>query len=231
MPADLARAERTVPSPENPTSENDPIPFADPIVKAICLKNWDANGDGEFSYAEAAAVTDIGKTFEGIGIQTFDELQYFTGLKSVSFSGCSKLTSIKIPDQVTTIESFQQCNMLTSLHIPDGVTRIRNSAFLQNYSLQSINIPDGVTVIASYTFFGCESLTDITIPEGVTSIETNAFRYCGLKHIYCKPAVPPTLGTETFDDRAATVYVPKTSVTDYMIYWSNYHFEIIGSDF
>ena len=231
MPADLARAERTVPSPENPTSENDPIPFADPIVKAICLKNWDANGDGEFSYAEAAAVTDIGKTFEGIGIQTFDELQYFTGLKSVSFSGCSKLTSIKIPDQVTTIESFQQCNMLTSLHIPDGVTRIGNSAFLQNYSLQSINIPDGVTVIASYTFFGCESLTDITIPEGVTSIETNAFRYCGLKHIYCKPAVPPTLGTETFDDRAATVYVPKTSVTDYMIYWSNYHFEIIGSDF
>ena len=32
------------------------IVFADPAVKAICIDNWDGNGDGELSYEEAAAV-------------------------------------------------------------------------------------------------------------------------------------------------------------------------------
>lgn len=122
---------------------------------------------------------------------------------------------------------------ITSIRLPDGVTKIGDSAFLQNYSLQSINIPDGITTIRIQTFCQCQNLTNITIPEGVTSIGNYAFYACsGLKHIYCKPAVPPTLGTETFGDiGAAIVYVPKTSVTDYMIYWSNYPFEIIGYDF
>ncbi len=37
-----------------------PIVFADSAVKSICVANWDTNGDGELSYAEAAAVTDLG---------------------------------------------------------------------------------------------------------------------------------------------------------------------------
>ena len=40
------------------------IQFEDLLVKAICCKNWDINNDGELSYAEAAAVTDIGTVFQ-----------------------------------------------------------------------------------------------------------------------------------------------------------------------
>ena len=36
------------------------IEFADAEVKRICVENWDTNGDGELSYKEAAAVTDLG---------------------------------------------------------------------------------------------------------------------------------------------------------------------------
>ena len=35
------------------------IHFADATVKAICVENWDTNGDGELSVAEAAAVTTL----------------------------------------------------------------------------------------------------------------------------------------------------------------------------
>ena len=39
--------------------ENGNIVFADPNVKALCVANWDTDGDKELSYAEAAAVTDV----------------------------------------------------------------------------------------------------------------------------------------------------------------------------
>ena len=63
----------------------DNISFADENVKAICVANWDTNGDGELSYAEAAAVTDIGQVFRGnSNIKVFDELQFFTGLNNIT---------------------------------------------------------------------------------------------------------------------------------------------------
>ena len=60
------------------------IAFIDPAVKQICVENWDTNGDGELSYAEAAAVTDIGQIFRNnTDIKSFNELQYFTGFATI----------------------------------------------------------------------------------------------------------------------------------------------------
>ena len=42
----------------------DNITFADEEVKAICVKNWDTNGDGELSKTEAAAVKNLGTLFK-----------------------------------------------------------------------------------------------------------------------------------------------------------------------
>lgn len=54
------------------------IAFIDPAVKQICVENWNTNGDGELSYAEAAAVTDIGQIFRNnTDIKSFNELQLF----------------------------------------------------------------------------------------------------------------------------------------------------------
>ena len=80
------------------------IQFEDALVKAICITNWDTDGDGELSYEEAAAVTTIGTEFNGKGIFAFDELQYFTGMTSIpssAFSDCSELLSIKLPDNIS----------------------------------------------------------------------------------------------------------------------------------
>ncbi len=48
---------------DNTPSPDQVIAFADEAVKAICVANWDTNKDGELSYEEAAAVTDIGNKF------------------------------------------------------------------------------------------------------------------------------------------------------------------------
>ena len=48
-----------------------------------------------------------------------------------AFSGCSSLTSIYIPDGVTTIgfSAFSGCSSLTSIYIPSSVTSIESRAF------------------------------------------------------------------------------------------------------
>ena len=72
---------------------NDPIAFADANVKALCIANWDTNGDSELSEIEASAVTSLGTVFRSnSSITSFDELQYFTKLSSIDdvvFIGCS----------------------------------------------------------------------------------------------------------------------------------------------
>ena len=61
-----------------PKHDKENIQFEDLQVKAICCKNWDTNHDGELSYAEAAAVTDIGDVFnKNTNILDFSEFRYF----------------------------------------------------------------------------------------------------------------------------------------------------------
>ena len=97
-----------------------------------------------------------------------------------AFVGCYNLTSITIPDGVTSIGGgvFRNCMSLTSITIPDGVTSIERGVFNGCESLTSITIPDGVTSIGYEAFYGCKSLTSITIPDGVISIEEDAFNGC-----------------------------------------------------
>ena len=103
-----------------------------------------------------------------------------TGIGDFAFSSCSGLTSVSIPEGVTSIDTgaFQGCSSLTSVSIPEGVTSIGNGAFKGCSSLTSVSIPEGVASIGTYAFSDCSSLTSVTIPEGVTSIDSYAFQGC-----------------------------------------------------
>ncbi|MDB4683732.1 leucine-rich repeat protein, partial [bacterium] len=131
----------------------------------------------------------------------------FTRIGNDAFYNCTSLTSITIPNGVTSIgyRAFGSTG-LTSITIPDGVTRIRFQAFSNCTSLTSINIPDGVTSIESHTFGSCRSLTIITIPDGVTSIGQEAFENCtSLTSIRFRGIAPIITGARPFPDSAAAI--------------------------
>ncbi|MCL2061805.1 MAG: leucine-rich repeat domain-containing protein [Firmicutes bacterium] len=116
-----------------------------------------------------------------------------------AFGGCRNLTSITIPNSVTSIGdgAFEHCRFLEAIEIPNLVTSIGQSAFANCTNLTSIVIPNLVTSIRNntfsdsgltnvifeskltsigrYAFSRCRNLTSIEIPDSVTFIEELAF--------------------------------------------------------
>ena len=121
-----------------------------------------------------------------------------------AFYGCSGLTSVTIPNSVTSIggAAFSGCSDLTSVTINsntiastshivalfgtqvkeyvfgDGVESIGSYAFNNCKNMTSVTIPNSVTSIGYSAFSGCSGLTSVTIPNSVTSIGGSAFSNC-----------------------------------------------------
>lgn len=174
---------------------SDIIDFADAEVKRICVENWDNNGDGELSKAEAAAVTTLKKdngdgTFgdpvfkENTTITSFDELQYFTGLTSVeedAFFKCTNLTSVIVPKNVKTIEyqAFLSCKYL-SVVLPEGLTKIGVFAFGNCSYMKKIKLPESLERIERSAFADCFTLNALYIPKNVNYINFHNGALTGL---------------------------------------------------
>ncbi len=111
-----------------------------------------------------------------------------------AFQNATNLTSITIPDSVTSIgdSAFNGCTGLTSITIPNSVTSIGNSSFSGCTSLTSITIPNSVTSIGDSAFYRCTNLTSITIPNSVTSIGKGAFADCSSLESITLPFVGAT---------------------------------------
>lgn len=99
---------------------------------------------------------------------------------NILLCNCSDLTSITIPDSVTSIGkfAFDSCKELTSITIPNSVISIGKEAFYNCSALTSITIPNSITLIDNFMFYNCISLTSIIIPNSVTSIGYFAFYGC-----------------------------------------------------
>ncbi len=164
------------------------IVFADPDVKAIVTNAYGSNG--EITEEQAAAVT---TWFSGNAstnpfrnntyVDSFNEFSYFTGVTEIgesAFYGCNNMTSINIPENVTSISAraFDYCYLLGSITIPDSVTYIGRSAFQACTGLTTLNLCSYVETIDLYAFKECSSLTSVNIPDSVTTLGDQAFNSC-----------------------------------------------------
>lgn len=145
-------------------------------------------------------VTDIGScTDNNVIIPSEYKSRTVKSIGDNAFKDCIGITSITIPDSVTSIgyEAFSGCTKLENIYYTGDIaswckisglnnllTSLRTLYINGNKIEGNLNIPNNVTSIGSYSFSFCGKLTGITIPDSVTSIGKDAFRDCtGLVNI------------------------------------------------
>ena len=178
--------------------------IGDHLIKAV------GTISGDYSVKEGTK-TIAGRAFSGCASLTSITIpDSVTSIGEEAFDGCSSLTSITIPDSVISIgySAFENCSSLTSITIPDSVISIGYSAFENCSSLTNIVIPDSVTFIGGGAFEGCVRLTSITIPDSVTSIYGGTFRGCRNLTSITIPDSVTSIGGGAFEGcyRLETVY-------------------------
>lgn len=172
-----------------------------------------------------------------------------------------------IPNSVTSIEhyAFMDCLGLTSVFIPDGVTSIGKNAFYNvlnvvyfghdtgsPWGARFVNshiegnfvysdetkrcllacstvaqgelvIPDGIINIADEAFSGCSDVTSITIPQSVTSIGDMAFANCSSLESITIPNSVTRIGSGAFMlcNRLTSVIISNsvTNLDDYTFHY------------
>lgn len=144
-----------------------------------------------------AGVTKIGKSAFAYCLLTSITIpDSVTTIEGDAFYNCYSLATVTFGDnsQLTTIGgyAFSYCSSLTSITIPDSVTSIGSHAFYGCSALTSITIPDSVITIGDHAFGNCSSLNSTTIPDSVTTIGEDAFAGCFKLTIYCEAASKPS---------------------------------------
>ena len=146
--------------------------------------------EGSADTLTSVSIPDGATIYDDINFNSFGLLTQFkigAGVTSAipvlpdrAFYGCYSLTSVDIPDGITTIQQscFEDDLSLVSVNIPNSVTSIWSSVFKNCSSLASIGLPDSLEQIDDWTFGNCTSLVSIDIPESVTRIGNYAFNGC-----------------------------------------------------
>ena len=126
------------------------------------------------------------------------------------FVSGSKITSVSIPNSVTTIGSsaFSGCNALASVTIPSSVTSIGDNAFYNCNNLSYISVENGNTIYDSRE--NCSALIETSsntllvgckntaIPNSVTSIGSKAFYGCSGLASVAIPNSVTSIGNDAF---------------------------------
>jgi hypothetical protein len=100
-----------------------------------------------------------------------------TRIASESFSRCSFIGRVIIPNTVTNIgdAAFLACTNLRQIEIPGSVIKIEDCAFKYCSSLTSVIFSEGLNEIGFSAFADCRSLSVITIPNSLRDIGRSAF--------------------------------------------------------
>jgi len=124
-----------------------------------------------------------------------------TVIEPSTFSGCTNLKHIKLPDNMKDIgrNMFNNCQSLKDVSLPDGVVSIAHDAFNNCTSLETIEFGNNLVAIDRDAFWNCSSLKSLSLPDPVETIGENAFKNCeSLEEVSFGTGLK-TIGEEAFD--------------------------------
>jgi hypothetical protein len=193
-------------------------------------------GANTFQYSGLTTLT-LSNTVKTIGNYAFancESLQTLSwasapaspSLGTYAFDGCKALSSVTLPDNLTSIGTytFRNCDALTTIDLPDSLASIGAYAF-QYASLATLTLPAAVKTISNYAFHYCEDLLwvkwpvspsgaafsfngaafsdcalleKVELPDNLITIYTNSFANCpNLRVVILRSATPPALSNIT----------------------------------
>ncbi len=166
---------------------------------------------GEASEGLSFTLNEGGDGYVVSGIGSFDGTELVipaeheglpvVALAESAFEGCKQLTSVVLPDTVTTLGKcvFLSCAALSHIRLSANLTAIPSQAFEECGALTEITIPNSVTSIGSWAFEDCVSLTSLQLPEGVTEIGKDTFLACSALASLSLPETLESIGNSAFD--------------------------------
>lgn len=97
-----------------------------------------------------------------------------------SFSGCNRITEIRLPDGFEVIPSytFKDCTRLVRISLPATLTRIGKHCFDGCSSLAMLDLPDSLIEIGTSAFRGCSAIKELWLPEYIELLGAHAFAKC-----------------------------------------------------
>lgn len=161
------------------------------------------------------------RAFANTKLKRISNLGLISTIDTSTFSECTLLTDVVIPNTVTSIggSAFYNCTLLANITIPESVTSIGANAFygtawyatksdaiivnnkiLYKYKGNvggSYSIPSGIVSVSTDCFRDDSSLTGVTIPSSVTTLGESVFRGTGLTSIVI-PSTVTSMGKDLF---------------------------------
>lgn len=121
---------------------------------------------------EASTEIIIPATYNGLPVKE---------IRAWAFSYNKTITSVQIPDSVTTIGgyAFHKCTALKSINFPKSLETIEDSAFTGCGNLTGkLVLPNALKAVGYGAFEDCTGLTEVVLPKSLEVIAQSAFDSC-----------------------------------------------------